>query len=220
MPTKRTPSPRSSTSRSTSATRKRAPAEGHARPAARQGEENIFEILIREHREVAALFDKLRPAIEAESTDEEECLDLFAQIDAALSPHARGEEAAVYPAFAAVEDASLTVAEANEEHALVHQLLGQLRDTDEVDEVWRARAKVLMDLVEHHVEEEEGPTFKKARKGLSKDEARALAAEYLAAKQGGDGADRQSSSREDELDDDDNDEREAPRGRHAPDSRS
>jgi hemerythrin superfamily protein len=145
--------------------------------------ESIFDLLIADHRLVSAVFDQMKELIEEDEPDRDECLELLVKIDALLTPHARAEELAIYPAFKqANEEAGHTVAEAYEEHALVHQLVGQIKAMPEVGEEWRAKVKVMMDLVEHHVREEEGEQFQAARKGLTRDEAMDLGAQFEAAK--------------------------------------
>ena len=129
------------------------------------------------------MFDDLEEALEKDEPDSAECLELFATIDALLSPHARAEERLVYPAFAqASEDARDPVAEGVEEHALVHLLIAQIKELPEVNQEWCAKAKVMMDLVEHHVREEEGEQFSAARKGVRKADAIDLGAQFEAAK--------------------------------------
>jgi hemerythrin superfamily protein len=145
--------------------------------------DSIFDLLIADHRQVAAVFDELKEELEADEQDAELCRELLGTIDALLTPHARAEERLVYPAFAeGNEDARDPVAEGYEEHALVHLLMGQLKELPDVDEAWCAKAKVMMDLVEHHVREEEGEQFKEARKGLTRDEAMDLGAQFEAMK--------------------------------------
>ena len=105
------------------------------------------------------------------------------KIDALLTPHARAEERLLYPAFAeGSAEAQDPVAEGYEEHALVHQLMGQLKELPDVSMEWCAKAKVMMDLVEHHVREEEGEQFKAARKGVDRNEAIDLGAQFEALK--------------------------------------
>lgn len=144
---------------------------------------SIFDLLIADHRAVAGVFEQLKQELEAEAPARKICVELLGKIDALLTPHARAEEELVYPAFKAREEAKGPVAEGYEEHALVHLLCGQLKAMTEVDDVWCAKAKVLMDLVEHHVREEENEMFPKARKALDTEESVALAAEFLAGKE-------------------------------------
>ncbi len=145
--------------------------------------DTIFDLLIADHRAVAGVFEQLKAELEADEPDQGTCVELLGKIDALLTPHARAEEELVYPAFTAGEEAKDSVTEGYEEHALVHQLCGQLKERAEVDDVWCAKAKVLMDLVEHHVREEENEMIPKARKSLQRDESLALASEFLAGKE-------------------------------------
>ena len=97
-----------------------------------------------------------------------------------MTPHARAEELLVYPAFAAsTDDVRMPVAEGYDEHALVHQLCAEIKGLD-VGATWRAKAKVLMDLVEHHVKQEEGEQFTEARRGLDADQALQRGADFVA----------------------------------------
>lgn len=144
---------------------------------------SIFDLLIADHRAVAGVFVELKRALEADAPDQARCLELFATVDALLTPHARAEEELVYPAFATEEDAEDPVAEGREEHALVHQLCAEIKALREVNQVWCAKAKVLMDLVEHHVREEENEMLPKGKRALNGEEAAALGAEFLAGKE-------------------------------------
>ncbi len=145
--------------------------------------DSIFDLLIADHRAVAGVFAELKAELEKADPAHETCFELLAKIDALLTPHARAEEEVVYGVFAAGDEAKDPVAEGYEEHALVHLMCGQLKKLALVDEVWRAKAKVLMDLVEHHVREEENEMIPKARKAIRGEEAIALASEFLAAKE-------------------------------------
>ena len=63
--------------------------------------------------------------------------------------------------------------EAFEEHHVVDLVLAELPKVDPEDERFEAKMTVLMELVEHHVEEEEEEMFKLAQK-LGNDELKAL----------------------------------------------
>ena len=51
--------------------------------------------------------------------------------------------------------------EGYEEHHVVDLLMGELEDLDVSDESWGAKAIVMKENVEHHMEEEEGEMFAK-----------------------------------------------------------
>ncbi len=62
------------------------------------------------------------------------------------------------------------------------QLLGELEAEVKDDEKWTAKFTVLKEQIEHHVEEEEGEMFKKARRVLSNEEIEELGARMEKAK--------------------------------------
>jgi hemerythrin-like domain-containing protein len=62
-------------------------------------------------------------------------------------------------------------------------LLEELATAPKDDEQWTAKFTVLKENIEHHVEEEEGEMFEKARKVLSKDEIEKLGERLQEAKQ-------------------------------------
>ena len=53
---------------------------------------------------------------------------------------------------------------------MVDLLMGELESLDVDDESWGAKAKVMQENVEHHMEEEEGDMFKQARQVFDRDE--------------------------------------------------
>jgi hypothetical protein len=52
--------------------------------------------------------------------------------------------------------------------------MAELQDLPVDDETWGAKAKVMQENVEHHMEEEEGEMFEKARQVFDKDELELL----------------------------------------------
>jgi hemerythrin superfamily protein len=142
---------------------------------------DVFEVLSSEHKMVSALLEQIETACEEE--DFERAASVFEVMNKKLTAHAKAEEQVVYPRFASEgEELEDTVREAVEEHKLVEEKLMELTDIDASDPEWKAKFTVLKELVEHHVEDEEGEAFPEARKQLDKDDARALAREFLDAK--------------------------------------
>jgi hemerythrin superfamily protein len=112
-----------------------------------------------DHKEVEALFKRL----------ENDDLGVVPDICAALTQHAYIEEQIFYPAVReGVEGALDEVLEAVEEHHLVKTLIGELTALEPSDETYKAKATVLMELVRHHVEEEEGEMFPEVRQALGR----------------------------------------------------
>ena len=139
---------------------------------------NVIELLKKDHETVSGLFKSFEAAKEAESGSDKE--QIGGQICEELTAHAAVEEELFYPAVArqAGEDekAEDSVREANEEHALVKGLVGELEEMSASDEQYEAKVKVLKDVVEHHVEEEEGQLMPKAKKLLSSEQLDELGA--------------------------------------------
>ena len=132
---------------------------------------NAFELLKADHKTVAGLLDKIDQTTERGVKTREE---LFTRLKTELDIHAKIEESVFYPALEEADETREITLEAFEEHRLVKQLLSELESMPKDDEQWTARFTVLKENVEHHVEEEEGEMFKKARKVLSREDAETL----------------------------------------------
>ena len=89
--------------------------------------------------------------------------ELFATIKGELTLHEIVEEEIFYPELKAHPKAQDIVLEAYEEHHVVDLLMGELEALDVSDETWGAKATVMKENIEHHIEEEEGEMFKQAR---------------------------------------------------------
>lgn len=140
---------------------------------------DAFTLLKTDHEKVAGLLEKIDGTTERALKTREE---LFTQLKTELDIHAQIEETILYPVLEKADPTHDITLEAYEEHRLVKQLLSELesdpKDTDE----WTAKFTVLKENIEHHVEEEEGEMFKKARKVLSKEELETLGARMEEAK--------------------------------------
>jgi hemerythrin-like domain-containing protein len=89
--------------------------------------------------------------------------ELFSTIKGELTVHEIIEEEIFYPALKSHPKAKDIVLEGYEEHHVVDLLMGELENLDVTDETWGAKALVMKENVEHHIEEEEGEMFKQAR---------------------------------------------------------
>lgn len=132
---------------------------------------NAFALLKADHKKVADILEKLDSTTERGVKTREE---LFAQLKTELDVHARIEETIFYPALEEAKETRDITLEAFEEHRLVKQLLAELDKMSKDQEEWTAKFTVLKENVEHHVEDEEGEMFPKARKVLSEEEAETL----------------------------------------------
>ncbi|MGZ8868053.1 MAG: hemerythrin domain-containing protein [Thermoanaerobaculia bacterium] len=102
---------------------------------------------------------------------------LVSDIEREQKTHAQLEEEIFYPAFkAATEntDAEDMFYEAAEEHHVVDMVLPALKAANPKSPEYTAKAKVLKELVEHHIREEENEMFVKARQVLDDAQLREL----------------------------------------------
>lgn len=141
---------------------------------------DILDKLGNDHDEVEALLTKM-----VESQSGRERKTLLRQIKAALVPHLRAEEKVVYDAVMRVKGNKNT--EDGEEGYLEHELgdkilakLGKIADARSPE--FGATAKVLRDLVQHHVEEEERNIWSDVRDHFSDEERTEMARRFEAAK--------------------------------------
>lgn len=141
---------------------------------------NAFALLKADHEKVAGILETIEGTTERAVKGRGE---LFARLKAELELHAMIEEEIFYPALEDTEEAREITLEAYEEHRLVKQLLAELEAEPKDSEEWTAKFTVLKENVEHHVEEEEGELFKKARQALSAEEIETLGEQLQNAKQ-------------------------------------
>jgi hemerythrin-like domain-containing protein len=98
-----------------------------------------------------------------------------------LLAHAHAEQEVLYrPLEASQSEASRNFAlEGTDEHQIVEKQLQKMSaNDDKTSEQWTAELKVLRELVEHHVEEEESTGFSCARQDFEKDELEAMARRF------------------------------------------
>lgn len=102
---------------------------------------------------------------------------LVGDIERELKIHAQLEEELFYPTFKKVAEdteAEDLFYEATEEHHVVDMVLPELKASSTKSPEFSAKAKVLKDLIEHHVREEEGEMFIQARRLMTDEQLREL----------------------------------------------
>ncbi len=108
--------------------------------------------------------------------------ELFEKLKADMVIHERIEEEIFYPALKEHPKAKDIVLEGYEEHHVVDLLMGELEALDVSDETWGAKALVMKENIEHHIEEEEGEMFKQARQVFDAAELEELGSRMAARK--------------------------------------
>jgi hypothetical protein len=134
----------------------------------------LLQRLHEEHEEAASLLDQI---IEADAPKHRTAL--FAELREKLTVHLRAESKVLYAKLAKDSEARDFALEGDIEHDLAIQQLDELaRARNKNGDEWLARVKVLKDLVQHHVEEEESEGWSHARKKFDEKELEKLDADF------------------------------------------
>jgi hemerythrin-like domain-containing protein len=141
---------------------------------------DILDTLKKEHDEVKDLLADLE---DAETPAQRRTLVL--KIKAALVPHTKAEEKVVYDAVIAVKDkkAQMDGYEGYLEHEWASKTLQRLLGISNANSPeHKATAKVLKELVEHHIDEEENSVWSDVKKHFSDEERKQMNVAFDAAK--------------------------------------
>jgi len=140
---------------------------------------DILDTLQEEHDEVQELLGNL-----TKTDNVAEQKTLLNKIKQALIPHTKAEEAIVYDKVAALnsEEAKIDGAEGYTEHALASATLMQLAKLGAGTPEFKANAKVLKELVDHHVREEERNIWSQVKENFSDEQRKQMNRDFLAAK--------------------------------------
>ncbi|MDH1263521.1 MULTISPECIES: hemerythrin domain-containing protein [unclassified Pseudomonas] len=129
---------------------------------------DAIELLKKDHETVKTLLTRLTDTSERAVQTRKKLLQ---KIELELQVHTAIEEQIFYPAFKAAgeKDEVILTSEAKEEHRAVDSLvLPDIKETSPSSLEFSGRVKVLKELLEHHIEEEESDMFPQARKLLGK----------------------------------------------------
>jgi hemerythrin-like domain-containing protein len=132
---------------------------------------DAITLLKRDHDKVKSILSELEPTTERATKTRTE---LFAKLKAELTVHEIIEEEIFYPTLKQHPKARDIVLEGYEEHNVVDTVMGEMEALSVEDETWGAKCKVMIENIEHHIEEEEGEMFQKARQVLDRAELEEL----------------------------------------------
>jgi hemerythrin-like domain-containing protein len=145
------------------------------------GGADILDTLKKEHEEVAAMLKEL-----VETDNGPARKRLVKQIKAALVPHLRAEEKVLYKSVIGLRDrhAKQDGEEGIIEHRLADKMLAGLgKAQSATSPQFSAAAKVLKELIQHHVEEEEREIWKDVKANFSTEDRVAMNQRFEAEKQ-------------------------------------
>jgi hemerythrin superfamily protein len=139
----------------------------------------IYDELKNDHDAVKEMMTRIEEMSSRASTSK---VKLFEEMKTALTAHVRAEEKVFYDAIKREKTAHDAALEGYEEHHLADLLMREISRLAPSDEKWKAKFTVLKENVEHHVEEEEGEIWAKAREILDEAKAQELSEAFVAEK--------------------------------------
>ena len=127
---------------------------------------NVLQLLKKDHATVASLFSKFDRS--GESSNEQKA-ELFAEVRREIEVHSKAEEEIFYSALKAVASNAgrNLISEAAKEHKEIDDLLIQLARIGPGGKNFDETMEMLIENVEHHVEEEEGEIFQFAQENCT-----------------------------------------------------
>lgn len=141
------------------------------------GLHGVFRVLMKEHGEAAALLRQL--AAEDEPVARRA---IWLKARLALLGHEKGELAAVYPELKRYPETAPMATAHNQQAGELETAIQRLDAAGPASDQWPELLDELVALVQAHVQEEESEFFPAAEKALGRDEAEALEARFLSAK--------------------------------------
>ena len=136
----------------------------------------IYGELKNDHANIKSLLKQL---IATDQSDSKSWQEQIAVIRDELVPHSRAEEAILYNSLRDIEGADGIAAHSYGEHAKAETLLRSLQVLEVVDINSITTAKKLLEVLTHHIEEEETKIFGAARKLFTQDEAAVMGEAFV-----------------------------------------
>ncbi|KQV82674.1 hemerythrin [Massilia sp. Root351] len=128
----------------------------------KSGDTDAISLLMADHENVKDMFEQFESMTDRAVVSKKKLAD---EICSELTKHTQVEEEIFYPAVrAAGKEFEDLIDEAVVEHGSAKQLIADIEAMDPGDDLYDAKVKVLSEMIEHHVQEEEGELFPKVRK--------------------------------------------------------
>ncbi len=135
--------------------------------------EDVIELILRDHVSLKRLIDALKDD-KTERSLKEGPLEQFVPL---LVSHAKAEEKSLYIEMKKIKELRVESFEGDTEHSIAENLIHEINATAD-DDKWNAKVKVLAELVEHHIQEEEEEMLKKVQSHIDLPTRKAAGAIY------------------------------------------
>lgn len=138
-------------------------------------ESDIISLILADHVPLKKLIKVLKDT-EVKMAEKKPSFEKFSSL---LLAHAKSEAESLYVHMKQeTGDLKTEAFEGETEHNIAESLVEQINQISDKNE-WLAKVKVLAELVEHHIEEEEGEMFKTIRKEMDIETRMEIGAEYV-----------------------------------------
>ena len=141
---------------------------------------DAMSLLKEDHQKVKKMLAELESTTERGVKTREE---LFTRLKQELVVHEAIEEEIFYPALKEHPKTKEIALEGYEEHHVVDTVMAEIESVAYDDEKWGAKFTVMKENLEHHIEEEEGEMFKRAKQVFDEDELNQLGESMKARKE-------------------------------------
>lgn len=160
-----------------------------------QSDDDIIKLILEDHKPLKEMIETLKD----EDVEIEEKMACFEEFAPTLNAHAKPEEEALYKTMKRYEELRMEGFEGEVEHTLADQLIEEIKRTEDEDE-WCAKVKVLAEIVEHHIEEEEENLLPDYKKASEREERQELGRQYSSLKEDFESRGGEDSPHEAEID--------------------
>lgn len=145
------------------------------RTRARDSAEDIISMILEDHKPLKSLIKIMKNSDKYDLTERQNAFEEFCP---RLITHAKPEEQTMYVYMKGEEELREGGFEGDVEHQLADQMIEEAKRTEDED-LWSARVKVLAELVEHHIKEEEEELLPDFRRHSEKAERQKMGEQFL-----------------------------------------
>ncbi len=133
--------------------------------------QDIYTLLKEDHKKLQNLFNEILDNCQIST-------QTFSEAKNMLQAHSKSEEKHFYSAIKQGDAMTFLVNEGVEAHRQAANLANEIANSRESSETWLPKVKVLSDMVNHHIEEEENMVFEGAKNIIDDQQAMDIAKRF------------------------------------------